>query len=145
MIDPIRSHGSGFIFTTAMPPAVAAAALLALATVLIRVGLRDGIQFFRTPSQALAVPPAPAEVFRIGGTVAAGSIQRHGKEVRLTLGDGKSEVPVVFEEIPPDLFAESEGVIATGRLMGGVVRAHEVLAKHDETYMPRELAAMGME
>ncbi|GAB4388372.1 cytochrome c maturation protein CcmE [Albidovulum sp.] len=124
---------------------VAAAALLALATVLIGTGLRDGIQFFRTPSEVLAAPPGPAEIFRIGGMVAAGSIQRRGSEVRFTVSDGKSEMAVVFEGITPDLFAEGEGVIATGRLVGGVVRAHEVLAKHDETYMPRELAAMGME
>ncbi|GAB4300396.1 MAG: hypothetical protein Kow0058_15740 [Roseovarius sp.] len=124
---------------------LAAAALLALATALIGTALRDGIRFFRTPSQVLAAPPGPAEVFRIGGMVAAGSVERRGSEIRFIVTDGTSQVPVVFEGIVPDLFAEGEGVIATGRLAGGIVHAREILAKHDETYMPRELAAMGMQ
>lgn len=124
---------------------LAAAGLLAATTALVAVGLRDGIQFFRTPSQVLADPPGPAEVFRIGGMVAAGSIERRGSALHFLVTDGTAAVPVVYEGVPPDLFAEGEGVIATGRLMGGVVQAHEVLARHDETYMPRELAAMGLE
>jgi cytochrome c-type biogenesis protein CcmE len=114
---------------------------LALSTALIGYAMRDGINFFRSPSEILAAPPPENEVFRIGGLVAPGSIVRgEGYEVRFVVTDGGAEVPVVYAGVLPDLFSEGEGMVGTGRFIDGVFRAHEILAKHDETYMPREVA-----
>ena len=119
--------------------AIAAVALIA-ATALIGYGMRDGINFFRAPSQVVAEPPAPSEIFRIGGLVQAGSIRRgEGETVRFTVTDGGASVPVMFTGILPDLFAENQGMVGTGSLRDGVFEASEILAKHDEEYMPREV------
>jgi cytochrome c-type biogenesis protein CcmE len=121
---------------------VAIAALaLAVSTAMIAWAMRDGINFFRSPSQVLAETPQPTEVFRLGGMVEAGSLVR-GVEGRVTfrVTDFCHSVPVVYAGILPDLFAENEGTVATGRLVDGVFQATEILAKHDETYMPREVA-----
>ncbi|MET4127022.1 cytochrome c maturation protein CcmE [Roseovarius sp. MBR-6] len=119
--------------------AIAAIALIA-ATALIGYGMRDGINFFRSPSQVVAEPPAPSEVFRIGGLVETGSIVRgQGEEVRFVVTDGGASVPVVYRGILPDLFSENEGMVGTGSYRDGVFVATEILAKHDETYMPREV------
>jgi cytochrome c-type biogenesis protein CcmE len=119
--------------------AIAAMALIA-ATALIGYGMRDGINFFRSPSQVVAEPPAPSEVFRIGGLVETGSIVRgQGEEVRFVVTDGGASVPVVYRGILPDLFSENEGMVGTGSYRDGVFVATEILAKHDETYMPREV------
>ena len=118
-----------------------AALALALSTALIGYAMRDGINFFRSPSEILAAPPPETEVFRIGGLVAPGSIVRgEGYEVRFVVTDGGGEIPVVYAGVLPDLFTEGEGMVGTGRLVNGVFRAHEILAKHDETYMPAEVA-----
>ena len=101
--------------------AVAVVALIG-STALIGYGMRDGINFFRAPSQVMAEPPAPTEVFRIGGLVEEGA-----------------SVPVVFAGVLPDLFGENEGMVGTGRYINGVFEATEILAKHDETYMPKEV------
>ena len=119
-----------------------AAVLLAAATALFGYAFRDGIRYFRTPSQALAEAPGPAEVFRIGGMVQPGSLVRQGTDIRFAVTDGEASVAVRYSGITPDLFREGEGVIATGRLVAGRFEAEEILAKHDETYMPRELADM---
>lgn len=114
---------------------------LALSTALIGYAMRDGINFFRAPSDIIAEPPGPNEVFRLGGLVAPGSVVRgDGYEVRFVVTDGAAEVPVVFAGVLPDLFSEGEGMVGMGRLQDGVFRATEILAKHDETYMPREVA-----
>jgi cytochrome c-type biogenesis protein CcmE len=119
--------------------ALAALALIA-ATALIGYGMRDGINCFRSPSQVAAEPPAPTETFRIGGLVEAGSLRRgEGETVRFTVTDGGASVPVTFTGILPDLFAEDQGMVGTGRLRDGVFEATEILAKHDEDYMPREV------
>ncbi|MBE0452042.1 cytochrome c maturation protein CcmE [Roseovarius autotrophicus] len=119
--------------------AIAAIALIS-ATALIGYGMRDGINFFRSPSQIMAEPPAPTEVFRIGGLVETGSIVRgQGEEVRFMVTDGGASVPVVYRGILPDLFSENEGMVGTGSYRDGVFVATEILAKHDETYMPREV------
>jgi cytochrome c-type biogenesis protein CcmE len=120
-----------------------AAVALALSTGLIAWAMRDGINFFRSPSQIIAEVPPEAEVFRLGGMVEAGSLVR-GVEGRVTfrVTDFCHSVEVVYSGILPDLFAENEGTVATGRLVGGVFQATEILAKHDETYMPREVAAL---
>lgn len=119
--------------------AIAAVALIA-ATALIGWGMRDGINFFRAPSQVVAAPPAPTEIFRIGGLVEEGSLRRgEGETVRFTVTDGGASVPVTFTGILPDLFAENQGMVGTGSLRDGVFVASEILAKHDEDYMPREV------
>ena len=122
---------------------VAAAAIcLMLAAVMLGYAFREGIQFFRTPTQVTENPPDPRETFRIGGLVETGSVLRQGSAVHFRVTDGARSVPVSYTGITPDLFREGEGVIATGRLVSGVVQASEVLARHDEDYMPRELTGM---
>lgn len=117
------------------------AVLLALATGVIGYAMRDGMEFFRSPSQVAAEPPRPDERFRLGGLVEEGTLARgQGSEVRFTVTDGGAATPVVFDGILPDLFREGQGVIASGRLDGGVFVASEVLARHDESYMPKEVA-----
>lgn len=119
---------------------VIAAFGLIVATGLIGYGLRDGINFFRAPSEVVADPPAPSEIFRIGGLVEEGSIVRDaGETVRFAVTDGGATVPVTFTGVLPDLFAENEGMVGTGRYVNGVFEATEILAKHDETYMPAEV------
>jgi cytochrome c-type biogenesis protein CcmE len=116
-------------------------AMLALATGLIGYAMRDGIEFFRSPSQVAVDPPREEERFRLGGLVEEGSVVRGvGEEVRFTVTDGGASLEVVFAGILPDLFREGQGVITTGRMDNGVFVASEVLARHDETYMPREVA-----
>ena len=120
---------------------IAVAALaLALATGLIGYAMRDGINFFRAPSQIIAEPPGPSEVFRIGGLVEEGTLVRdEGETVRFSVTDGGASVPVVFSGLLPDLFAENQGMVGTGRYVNGVFEATEILAKHDEDYMPAEV------
>ena len=119
--------------------AVAAVALV-LATGLIGYTMRDGINFFRSPSQVVADPPRETEVFRIGGLVEAGSLQQ-GQDNRIDfkVTDGNAVVPVSYQGILPDLFAENQGMVGTGKYINGTFEASEILAKHDETYMPREV------
>lgn len=117
------------------------AVMLAAATALVGYAMRDGIEFFRSPSQLAGHPPRLDERFRLGGLVVEGSVDRGtGREVRFTVTDGGASVPVVFAGLLPDLFREGQGVITTGRLEGGVFVASEVLARHDESYMPKEVA-----
>lgn len=123
---------------------IAAAVLLAVSAALFGYAFRDGIQFFRTPSQVAVAPPGPDETFRIGGMVEPGSVLRSGSRVEFRVTDGEAVIPVAFTGITPDLFREGEGVIATGKLIGGTVQATEVLARHDEEYVPRELAGMDL-
>lgn len=120
-------------------------ACLIAATTIIGFGLRDGIQFFKTPSEVIAKPPAVNETFRIGGMVEHGSLTRSGTLVTFSVSDGEKTVPVIYSGIVPDLFKEGEGTIATGKLIDGTFQATELLAKHDETYMPSELAEMNLE
>jgi len=117
-----------------------AAAALALSTALVGWAMRDGINFFRTPAQVVETPPGPDEVFRIGGLVEEGSIQRgEGATVSFRVTDTAQSVPVSFTGVLPDLFAEGQGMVGTGRLVDGVFVATEILARHDETYMPKEV------
>ena len=116
------------------------AVALALATGLIGYAMRDGINYFRSPSQVVADPPSPSEIFRIGGLVEEGSLERgQGGSTRFVVTDGGASVPAVFGGVLPDLFAENQGMVGTGRYVNGVFEATEILAKHDETYMPREV------
>ncbi|XDA99515.1 cytochrome c maturation protein CcmE [Sulfitobacter sp. LCG007] len=116
------------------------AVALVLATGLIGYAMRDGINFFRAPSQVIAQPPGPGEIFRIGGLVEEGSIERgQGTTVRFAVTDGGGSVPVIFTGVLPDLFAENQGMVGTGRYVNGIFEATEILAKHDENYMPKEV------
>ncbi len=119
---------------------VLAAVALTASTALIGYGMRDGINFFRAPSQIVAEPPSPSEVFRIGGLVEEGSLVRgQGETVRFSVTDGGATIPVVFTGVLPDLFDEKQGMVGTGSYVNGVFEATEILAKHDETYMPKEV------
>lgn len=119
--------------------ALAAVALLG-ATGLVGYAMRDGINFFRSPSQVMSEPPSAGETFRIGGLVVEGSIVRgEGTEVSFAVTDTNATVPVRYTGILPDLFSEGQGMVALGRMEGDTFIATEVLAKHDETYMPQEV------
>jgi len=117
-----------------------AAAARALSATRIGYAMRDGINFFRPPSEVAENPPSPSEVFRIGGLVETGTLIRgEGETVRFRVTDGGASVPVIYTGILPDLFGEGEGMVGTGRLVGGTFEATEILARHDETYMPAEV------
>lgn len=119
--------------------AVAAVALM-LSTALIGYALQDGINFFRAPSQVVAEPPKASEVFRIGGLVEEGTLVRgDGQTIRFNVTDGGATVPVTYAGVLPDLFEENQGMIGTGSYVSGVFEATEILAKHDENYMPKEV------
>jgi cytochrome c-type biogenesis protein CcmE len=119
--------------------AIAAVALIA-STALIGYAMQDGINFFRSPSQVVAKPPPPNEVFRIGGLVEEGSLVRgEGEVITFDVTDGGAVVPVAFRGVLPDLFGEKQGMIGTGTYEDGVFKATEILAKHDENYMPKEV------
>ncbi len=104
------------------------------------VAAPDALQFFRSPSEVAETPPPPTEVFRIGGLVEDGTLVRgQGETVTFVVTDGGASVPVSYTGILPDLFGEGEGMVGTGRYVDGVFQASEILARHDETYMPKEV------
>jgi cytochrome c-type biogenesis protein CcmE len=114
---------------------------LSVAAALVLWSLNDNLVFFYSPTQVAARKPAPDRRFRLGGLVVVGSLQKNGQEVRFRITDLKGELPVVYRGLLPDLFREGQGVIAEGTLgADGVFVAREVLAKHDEKYMPPEVA-----
>lgn len=113
---------------------------LAVSTALIGYAMRDGINFFRSPSQVAEAPPTENEVFRIGGLVEEGTLVRgQGETVTFAVTDGGASIPVAYTGVLPDLFGEGEGMVGTGRYVNGVFQATEILARHDETYMPAEV------
>ncbi|NHQ72990.1 cytochrome c maturation protein CcmE [Roseovarius gahaiensis] len=119
--------------------------LIAVVALLVSVSLigwafKDGINFFRSPSEVIAKPPGATEVFRIGGLVEGGSLVRgQGEEIRFNVTDGGAAVPVTYKGVLPDLFEENQGMVGMGTYDGKVFRATEILAKHDEDYMPKEV------
>jgi cytochrome c-type biogenesis protein CcmE len=116
-------------------------AALGAATALVLTAFQENLVFFFTPSQVAANEAPQGRTFRIGGMVEAGSVQRAGVEVRFLVTDTAKTIPVVYSGALPDLFREGKGVVAQGTLgADGVFRAREVLAKHDENYMPPEAA-----
>ena len=113
---------------------------LAVATILIGFAMKDGINFFKSPTQVIEVTPNPNEVFRIGGLVEEGTILRGvGETISFYVTDGNESVSVKFTGLLPDLFEENQGMVATGKYIDGIFYASEILAKHDETYMPSEV------
>jgi cytochrome c-type biogenesis protein CcmE len=116
--------------------------VLALAAVLVLTALKDSIVFFNSPTDVVEKQVQPGIRIRLGGLVKPGTVQR-GDElaVRFEVTDGKSAIAVHYQGVLPDLFREGQGVIAEGALQpGGAFKADSVLAKHDEKYMPREVA-----
>lgn len=100
----------------------------------------DALQFFRSPSEVVESPPPPNETFRIGGLVEEGSLVRgQGETITFRVTDGGAAVEVSYTGVLPDLFGEGEGMVGTGRYVDGVFQATEILARHDETYMPAEV------
>jgi cytochrome c-type biogenesis protein CcmE len=120
----------------------AAGAVLALAVGLVLFALKDSIVFFNSPTDLVDKHVKPGIRVRIGGLVEHGSLSRgEALTVRFAVTDGNSTVPVVYQGLLPDLFREGQGVVAEGALDAqGTFRADSVLAKHDETYMPKEVA-----
>ncbi len=114
-------------------------AALGVATALVLSAFNKNLVFFFTPSQIAANEAPVGRTFRIGGMVVPGSVKREGVEVRFVVTDTAKEIPVVYRGQLPDLFKEGKGVVAQGQLgPDGVFKAREVLAKHDENYMPPE-------
>jgi cytochrome c-type biogenesis protein CcmE len=120
----------------------AAAVVLAVAVALVLFALRDSIVFFNSPSDVIAKQVKPGTRLRLGGLVTPGSIVREDQlDMHFEVTDGNRSIKVAYHGILPDLFREGQGVVAEGTLEpGGSFRADTVLAKHDETYMPREVA-----
>ncbi|MBN2630066.1 MAG: cytochrome c maturation protein CcmE [Rhodobacteraceae bacterium] len=113
---------------------------LGVSTALIGYAMKDGINFFRSPTQVAEEPPKAGEVFRIGGLVVDGSLVRgEGEVISFEVTDTNHTVPVTYSGILPDLFSEGTGMIGTGTMQGDKFVATEILAKHDESYMPKEV------
>ena len=119
---------------------VLAVVAMVISTALIGYAMRDGINFFRSPTQVVEEPPPATEVFRIGGLVEEGSIVRgQGETITFRVTDMTSSVPVAYTGVLPDLFNEGQGMVGTGSFVNGQFEATEILARHDETYMPAEV------
>jgi cytochrome c-type biogenesis protein CcmE len=120
---------------------VAGVAVLATAVGLVLYALSSNIVFFFTPSQVAANEAPQGRAFRVGGLVEDGSVRRNGLDVSFRITDNARTIPVVYRGTLPDLFKEGKGVVAQGAVgPDGVFKASEVLAKHDENYMPPEAA-----
>ncbi|GLI21485.1 cytochrome c-type biogenesis protein CcmE [Xanthobacter flavus] len=115
--------------------------VLALAAGLILSALNDTIVFFRTPTEVAQKQVTPGARLRLGGLVETGSVTKAGTLTTFSITDGNATVKVAYQGILPDLFREGQGVVAEGALQpDGQFKADSVLAKHDEKYMPREVA-----
>ena len=112
--------------------------VLLVTTTILLVAFRSGIEFYKSPSQLLEVKDTSIRL-RVGGLVLRGSVENIGVNNSFVITDGNNEVEVQFVGVLPDLFAEGRGVIVRGQLKDNVFIASQVLAKHDEKYMPREL------
>jgi len=121
--------------------ALALAAMLG-AVLLAMWGLQDRAAFFVTPSDIAAGRIQPGKAMRLGGMVATGSLMREpdGVTIRFTVSDTTSTIPVRYRGMTPDLFREGSGVVAEGRVEEGIFVADAILAKHDERYMPPQMA-----
>ena len=121
---------------------LAALACAGVATALVLNAFRGNLVFFFSPTQVAAQEAPAGRAFRLGGLVESGSLRREGDgmTIRFIVTDTVRQVPVVYRGLLPDLFREGKGVVARGQLRDGVFQATEVLAKHDENYMPPEAA-----
>lgn len=125
----------------------AAVAAVLIAVLLAMWGLRSQASFFYTPADIVAGRAAEGQAARLGGMVEKGSVRHEadGVTIRFTVTDGKARTPVTFRGIVPDLFREGSGAVAEGRLVRGTFVADQILAKHDERYMPPELGNLAAE
>ena len=115
--------------------------LLAVAAALVLSALEDTVVFFQSPTQVASQQIPPDQRLRVGGLVEEGSVQKGtGPQVRFVVTDLAHSVPVTYNGILPDLFREGQGIVVEGRIRNGVLVADQVLAKHDEKYMPPEVA-----
>ena len=115
--------------------------MLGIAAGLMLFAMRDSLVFFYTPSELAGKDVKPGQRVRLGGLVAEGSVEKDGTTVRFLVTDLDAELAVTFTGILPDLFREGQGVVTEGRLLAdGSLEASSVLAKHDENYMPKEVA-----
>ena len=112
---------------------------LLIITSIILFAFREGIEFYKSPSQLIAEDLDKNLKLRVGGLVKEDTHIMNGIENEFVITDNKNEVKVIYSGVLPDLFAEGRGVIVKGRFNGKLFAAEEVLAKHDEKYMPREL------
>ncbi len=120
---------------------VAGVAVLGVATALILSAFQKNLVFFYTPSDVVANKAPAGRQFRVGGLVETGSVKREGVRVTFRVTDTAQTITVAYDGILPDLFREGKGVVAEGRIdPDGVFRATQVLAKHDENYMPPDAA-----
>ena len=117
-----------------------ALAVLGTAVALVLNAFNSNLVFFYSPTQIAAQEAPTGRTFRLGGLVEAGTVKRDGVKVSFVVTDTAKTIPVQYEGILPDLFKEGKGVVAQGQLRDGVFEAREVLAKHDENYMPPEAA-----
>jgi cytochrome c-type biogenesis protein CcmE len=127
---------------------VSAAIVAVLIAVLLAMwGLRSQASYFYTPADVVAGKAHEGEAMRLGGMVEQGSVERaaDGLTIRFVITDGKARTPVVFRGIVPDLFREGSGAVAEGRLEKGTFVADNILAKHDERYMPPQLGNLAAE
>lgn len=122
--------------------AIAAGVLcvVGIAAALVLNAFQSNLVFFYSPSQIASKEAPTGRTFRLGGLVEAGSVKRDGVSVSFVVTDTARSVPVRYSGILPDLFKEGKGVVAQGQLKDGTFEAREVLAKHDENYMPPEAA-----
>jgi cytochrome c-type biogenesis protein CcmE len=116
--------------------------VLALAAGLVLNAMRDSIVFFNSPTDVVEKKTKPGERIRLGGLVKEGSVERgENLAIRFGVTDGKTTVQVAYQGLLPDLFREGQGVVTEGALdASGTFKADSVLAKHDEAYMPKEVA-----
>ena len=137
----MKPKNQRLVLLTAATVAVLVAVLLAM------WGLRDRASYFYTPADVAAGKAHDGEAMRLGGMVEKGSVKHEadGVTIRFMMTDGKATAPVLFRGIPPDLFREGSGAVAEGRLQKGVFVADNILAKHDERYMPPELGNLAAE
>ena len=127
---------------------VCSALIAVLAAVLLAMwGVKDRAAYYYTPADIAAGKANDGKAIRLGGMVVPGSMRKapDGVTVHFLVGDGKARTPVIFRGIVPDLFREGSGVVAEGRLQGGTFVAANILAKHDERYMPPELGNQSAE
>jgi cytochrome c-type biogenesis protein CcmE len=125
----------------------AAMVAVLLAVLLAMWGLRDRASYFYTPADIAAGKAHEGQAMRLGGMVEKGSIRHDpdGVTIRFVMTDGKASTPVTYRGIVPDLFREGSGAVAEGRMSNGVFVADQILAKHDERYMPPELGNLSAE
>ena len=114
--------------------------MIATASLIIGFSLKDGIEYYKSPTQVLGSDISEKIKFRLGGLVEDSSlVKSSGKKISFNITDNQNSIPTSFEGILPDLFAENQGVIASGKYINGVFVAEEILAKHDESYLPKEV------